>query len=196
MVTAPSRVERRREAIRRDILDAAWEIARTEGLGSIGMRQLAAAVGMRAPSLYEYFPGKDAIYDAMFADGNRDLAEAYEDLPGPDEVGVREALIEVTRRFVEFCNADEARFQLLFQRSVPGWHPSEEAYALAVANLASLGTFLGTCGIDDDASRDLWTAMLTGLASQQVTNDPGGDRWIRLIAPTVDMFLQARESSR
>lgn len=194
-MTAPSRIERRRAAVRREILDAAWEIARTQGLGSIGMRPLAAAVGMQAPSLYEYFPSKDAIYDAMFADGNRQLAEGYRDLPRPDEVGARSALIEASRRFVAFCNDDEARFQLLFQRSIPGWHPSDEAYGTALANLEALTRFLGECGIDDDASRDQWTAILTGLASQQVTNDPGGERWIRLIEPTVDMYLTARTDS-
>lgn len=188
---SPSRIEQRREGVRSEIIDAAWAIARTEGLGSIGMRQLGAAVGMRAPSLYEYFPGKDAIYDAMFAEGNRLLAEGYEGLPDPADVGARAVLIEATRRFLEFCNADEVRFQLLFQRSVPGWAPSEEAYDIAVANLEALGELLVRCGIDDDASRDLWTAILTGLASQQVTNDPGGDRWTKLIEPTVDMFLHA-----
>jgi hypothetical protein len=38
---------------------------------------------------------------------------------------------------------------------------------------------------------DLWTALLTGLATQQVSNDPGGDRWRRLVDPAVDMFLAA-----
>jgi hypothetical protein len=36
---------------------------------------------------------------------------------------------------------------------------------------------------------DLWTALMTGLASQQVSNDPGGDRWRRLLEPAVEMFL-------
>ena len=30
---------------------------------------------MRQPSLYEYFDSKHALYDAMFADGNRQLLE-------------------------------------------------------------------------------------------------------------------------
>ena len=63
----PSRRAVRRD--RREILDAAWELARSEGLVSFAMRDLGAAVGMRAQSLYAYFPSKNAIYDAMFADG-------------------------------------------------------------------------------------------------------------------------------
>jgi predicted enzyme related to lactoylglutathione lyase len=33
------------------------------------------------------------------------------------------------------------------------------------------------------------TALVTGLVDQQVSNDPGGDRWIRLIDESIDMFL-------
>jgi hypothetical protein len=36
---------------------------------------------------------------------------------------------------------------------------------------------------------DLATALVTGLVDQQLSNDPGGDRWIRLIDESVDMFL-------
>jgi hypothetical protein len=36
---------------------------------------------------------------------------------------------------------------------------------------------------------DLWTALFTGLVSQQVANDPGGERWTRLIEESTDMYL-------
>ncbi len=36
---------------------------------------------------------------------------------------------------------------------------------------------------------DLWTALTSGLANQQVANDPGGDRWLRLVDDAVSMFL-------
>ena len=35
---------------------------------------------------------------------------------------------------------------------------------------------------------DLWTAISTGLVDQQISNDPGGDRWTRLIDEAVDLF--------
>ncbi len=31
--------------------------------------------------------------------------------------------------------------------------------------------------------------MTAGLAAQQTANDPGGDRWLRLIDDAVDMYL-------
>ena len=75
MSALPNRDRRaeRREATRREILDAAWEMVRTDGWASLSMRELGARVGMRAQSLYKYFPSKHAIFDAMFAESNRDL---------------------------------------------------------------------------------------------------------------------------
>jgi hypothetical protein len=35
----------------------------------------------------------------------------------------------------------------------------------------------------------MWTALTTGLVSQQIANDPGGDRWVGLIDEAVAMFL-------
>jgi hypothetical protein len=44
-------------------------------------------------------------------------------------------------------------------------------------------------GITKPRHLDIATALITGLIDQQVSNDPGGDRWIRLIDESIDMFL-------
>ena len=36
---------------------------------------------------------------------------------------------------------------------------------------------------------DLWTAIITGLTDQQISNDPGGDRWARLLDEAVDLLV-------
>src|SRR3712207_8871758 len=67
----------RAEATRREILDAAWALVREEGLAALTMRDLGARVGMKAQSLYGYFPSKHAIYDAMFGEANRELVARW-----------------------------------------------------------------------------------------------------------------------
>ena len=42
---------------------------------------------------------------------------------------------------------------------------------------------------DPAAAMDLWTALIGGLSSQQLANEPGGERWIRLFDRAVDMFF-------
>ena len=51
-------------------------------------------------------------------------------------------------------------------------------------------------GIHDPQHVDMWTALVTGLVDQQVSNDPGGDRWTRLIDESIDMFLAHCRATR
>jgi AcrR family transcriptional regulator len=184
----------RAAATRREILDAAWEQVRAEGLGSLVMRDLGARVGMRAQSLYGYFPSKHAIFDAMFGESNRELLRRMTDLSPADtpEDGVRER----ARVFLHFCVEDPVRYQLLFQRTIPRFEPSPEAYAPALEVLDEVRAALGACGVTDDRAFDAWTAVTQGIAAQQDANEPGGDRWIRLIDEITDMYLEHYSPTR
>src|SRR6266567_4726883 len=71
----PSRRARRHEATKARVVEAAWELARSEGLSGIALRDLAARVDLSQSSLYSYFDSKHALYDAMFADGYRRLLD-------------------------------------------------------------------------------------------------------------------------
>jgi AcrR family transcriptional regulator len=177
----------RNAATRREILDAAWQLVREEGLAALAMRDLGARVGMRAQSLYGYFPSKHAIFDAMFADGNRELLSRLAglgDIDDPDE-----RLRELSRIFVRFSVEDPVRHQLLFQRTIPGFEPSAESYQMAVDGLAQARATVRACGITSQRAFDAWTALNSGLAAQQNANEPGGQRWVRLVDELTDMFL-------
>ena len=184
----------RHAATRREILDAAWALARERGPSGWALRDVADAVGMRAPSLYGYFAGKHALYDAMFADGYTDLLARSEPLYREVSEGRSEAVSALTRvatLFVEFCAEDPARMHLLFLRTIPGFQPSADAYALALRVLDRMAEVLAAAGASAPEQLDLWTALLTGLATQQVSNEPGGTRWRRLVGPAVEMFTAA-----
>jgi AcrR family transcriptional regulator len=190
MSAMPQVRDRRAEryaATRREILDAAWDLVRANGLGALAMRDLGARVGMRAQSLYAYFPSKFAIFDAMFAESNRELLRRMRDLAST--IDPIEALRARTRLFLAFCVEDPGRYQLLFQRTIPGFEPSPEAYAPALDVLQTAREALLACGISDPQAIDMWTGITGGLAAQQIANDPGGDRWTRLADEAADMFL-------
>ena len=162
---------------------------RANGLAALSLRDLARSVGMQPPSLYSYFDSKNAIYDAMYAQGAQQFVdEQKSSLPlGDDPVA---ALKAVVRFFVEFCAADFARYQLLFQRTIPGFEPSPESFKISQDNLEELAALLARYGVQSPEALDLFTALGTGLADQQLSNDPGGDRWIRLIDDAVEMFYE------
>jgi AcrR family transcriptional regulator len=184
--TTRDRRAERREATRAEILEAAWELARTQGLAGLSLRDVARRIGMRPPSLYWYFESKQAIYDAMFAEANRQLLARLAEQDWPAEP--RAILQRSARVFVEFSAEDIERYQLLFQRTIPDFEPSPEAYGLAVQVLEEMRARFATAGLRDPAQFDMWTALVAGLATQQTANDPGGDRWLRLIDEVVDMY--------
>lgn len=176
----------RHAATKAEILEVAWALAAENGLTAVSLREIATRVGMRPPSLYSYFASKNDIYDAMFAQGAEAFAaaEPWDDMTGD----ARHDLALMLRYFVEFCAADAARYQLLFQRPIPGFEPSAESFAISEATIGRLVEQLARCGITDERALDLFTAVGTGLTAQQLSNDPGGDRWIRLIDDAVDMY--------
>lgn len=187
--TQPRRRDRRRnrhEATKQEILDTAWSMVRADGLAALSLRALAHAVDMEPQSLYTYFASKNALYDRMFADGNQELASRFARAQIPDEP--RAALLAVARLFVDFAAEDQARYQLLFLRTIPGFQPSPDSYAIAVKVFADVRTLLARAGLRNDADFDLWTVVVAGLASQQLANDPGGDRYTRLTDDAVTMF--------
>lgn len=177
----------RRQATIDEILAAAWQLARSEGLAGLSLRELAAGVGMRPQSLYSYFDSKNAIYDAMYAQGCRHFVAGQERWVLTGEA--RADLTTIGRYFVEFCTDDPVRYQLLFQRTIPGFEPSAESFAISENGLAAVQSHLASLGIDDPRATDLFTAIGTGLTDQQISNDPGGDRWVRLIDDAMEMYL-------
>ena len=185
----PQRRDRRRarhEATKREILDAAWQMMRSDGVNALSMRALAQAVEMEPQSLYTYFASKHAVYDHLFAEGNQELLARFERIEiGDDPI---DALRGVARLFVTFAAEDQARYELLFLRTIPDFEPSRESYAIAVEVFAKGRSVLTDVGLNEEATFDLWTALVAGLASQQLANDPGGDRYIRLIDRAVTMF--------
>ena len=157
----------RHESTKREIVHAAWTLAAERGLAAWSLRDVAEAVGMRAPSLYVYFDSKGALYDAMFADGYRAFLARIE--ATPPEQDARAMLGRAAHVFFDFCVADPARYQLLFQRTVPGFVPSPASYALAGTALDLLVDVMRDAGVAEQREVDLLTAVLTGLTCQSLS---------------------------
>lgn len=134
------------------------------------------------------YDSKAAIYDALFAEGYRQFDAEMADvaLDPDDPVGSLTADVE---RFLAFCQVSIARYQLMFTRAIPDWEPSPEAYAVSVASYNRQAEAFATLGLEGQRAADLWTGLCAGLAAQQLANDPGGGRWVRLARDAAEMFI-------
>jgi AcrR family transcriptional regulator len=178
----------RREATRREIVEAAWEIARQDGLAAVTLREVAARVGMQSPSLYTHFASKNAIYDAMFGEAWAEYLQICEDFGPSIPKAPRKALLMMLQSFVDFSVADQARFQLMSLRVIAHFEPSPDAYAPSVAVMTLFRERLVRIEIHTDADVDLCAATVGGLVDAQFANDPGGERYIRQLPRVVDML--------
>ena len=183
---AVTKVAQRREAKIASIVEAAWRLARQDGIQVVSLHDLAKEVGMRQPSLYAYFDSKNALYDAMFADGNRELVARLDALDLPADP--RAALKVLLGAFADFALEDPARNSLLFRRVIPGFEPSPEAYAVAVEALSRVVAVMNRAGVTDPGDIDCMVAMVAGLIEAQLSNEPGGDRWLRHLNRMVDLL--------
>jgi AcrR family transcriptional regulator len=117
-VGVKERQERDREAMTRNILDAARELFVAEGYQNVSIRKVADRIEYSPAAIYSYFPSKDDIFYALAEEGFRLLFKSSaERQPGPD------ALDDVRRAFwhlYEFSKQHPEYFALMFvDRSVP-----------------------------------------------------------------------------
>lgn len=172
-------------ATRAEIVSAAWASAHEHGLAGLTLRDIADRVGMQAPSLYSHFASKSEIYDAMFVEAWNaycDSAQESADVLPEDRLG---RLHFVAEHYFDFAVADLARHQLMDVRTVPDYAPSPTAYEASL-RAYELGRQHLAFLTDDDF--DVYTALIAGLIAQQLANDPGGQRWRRLLPRVISMF--------
>ncbi|MGA8987651.1 TetR/AcrR family transcriptional regulator [Aeromicrobium sp.] len=184
------RVAERRELTRREIIDAAWEVAGEVGLASLTLRQIAAKVGMQAPSLYSHFESKNAIYDEMFARAWGDFEESalarWANLSGQPRLAVK----QMVRHFFDFAVADLARYQLMNQRILVGFEPTARSFAPSLRVVERSAEIHQAAGVSSEDHLIL-LALVSGVVNQHFANDPGGTTYSDLLDRSVDMWADA-----
>jgi AcrR family transcriptional regulator len=190
VIVKPNRDRRteRHEAIRREILDAAWDAAHETSIAGLTLRDIATRVGMQQPSLYSHFASKQAIYDAMFKQAWQVFLDDVRSAIGGLPAEPRPRLIAIAEHYFDFAVADLPRHQLMDVNVVPNFQPSAEAYAPAMQVYNLMLDQLRGMDITRDEDADVYTALIGGLVNQQLANDPGGQRWRRLIPRVIAMF--------
>ena len=124
----PLRQRRERDRIEtmETILDCAQEVMRKKGVNGLNLPDVARMVGMQPPSLYEYYPGKNGIYDALFKRGVRLFQERIFSELSPDQ-NFSQCCMAIFRSFMGFTKDQPELYRLIFVHPVPGFVPSPEA---------------------------------------------------------------------
>lgn len=188
-----TRVTRRRAAVTRELLDAAWRLIERDGVAVLTLRELAAQLGMRPQSLSGYFPCKSELLDALFRDGFSQATERLLRLPQSGDAKVN--LVNSVSDFLDFCVSNPGRFQLMLQRAVPGFTPSPASLRYSSESLQIMLERAASAGVRDAADVDLLRALINGLASEQIANEPDGRRFISQAERAVTLVLSSGQRS-
>ena len=205
MQTVRQRRRNQRDAIIEDILALARQMMREQGVAALSFNEIARQLGIRPPSLYTYFPSKDAIYDELF---RRGFVEFGARMQAQFAKGgsTRDQMRGAFEVYMTFALENPELFQLMFQRPVPGFVPSATSMAVSLAALESAyGHMAGVMRADElhlgmpiEEAADLVIALTHGLTELHLANHPqlplGEGRFGKLVTRAVDLLLAAWES--
>jgi AcrR family transcriptional regulator len=177
---------------------------RQQGAAALNLNEVARRLGLKTPSLYEYFPGgKMAIYDALFRLGMQIYAERV--LPLRRQPGWVNFLRGGMETYMQFARDFPELYQICFERPVPGFEPSPESLQVSLATYQAAveevtrrveaGELQLASGLTPQQGVDLAIGMMHGLTSQHMANEPhlpvGEGRYGGLIPAAVALFEQA-----
>ena len=194
----------RRQQTIDEIIEVAVRLMAVSGVAGLSLGQVARQVGVRTPSLYGYFPSKNALYDAVFARGARSVLDAVgaASADAGQADSAYDALLIAGRAMARWCMGNQVYAQLLFWRPVPDFAPSPDAYQPAVElvdRTRTLFTDLRDRGLlrsdaDLDAAVRDWIVVVSGVLSQQLANAPDEDaetgRFVSALPSLTRMFTR------
>lgn len=196
----------RRQQVRLETIEKILTISREEmrknGVAALSLGVVAKRLGMRTPSLYTYFDSKNAIYDELFRRGFLEFGRWMAERPFQDGI-LRDNLQSAMATYMRFAQENPDLYQLMFQRPVPEFIPSEASMAVSLAQLDEARNQFSniltseelTASLPFEEARDLFIAMQHGLTELHLANDPelavGNGRFGKLIPHAVQMILDA-----
>jgi AcrR family transcriptional regulator len=150
----------------REILEVARELLESDGPEALSMRKLAERIGIRAPSLYKHFAGKQALEAAMISQGFEEQAALFDaalaDSPQP--------IVAMAEAYREFARVHPHLYRLMYDSSLDRsrLNPGSEDRAAAPA--------IGAMGGDRDLARALF-AFAHGMTILELNERflPGAD---------------------
>jgi len=171
---------------RRQIIEAARRLLEEQGPEALSMRNVAAEIGIRAPSLYEHVTDKRALESAIIADALTEQGEAQlaflENYHGDDP------LTGIAKNYRQWALDHPHLYRLVFSRDLDRDEP-----AVVTAEHLAAQPMRRITGGDISASRAIW-AFAHGMVSLELADrfPPDTDideLWLRGIAALKTMLV-------
>ncbi|GLX16994.1 TetR/AcrR family transcriptional regulator [Streptomyces lavendulae] len=195
--------------LRERLIDVGVELVRTEGTGSLGLREIARRAGVSHGAPRRYFPTHQSLLSAIARRGFGDLGARFL-AAGAERPAPREHVRALGRAYVGYALEQPGMFELMFRHDLldstgqePSGGPRLREQTLPLFGL--LTGLVGACGAAEPevAAAALWAglhgvAQLWGYGSLPLvlgtgtgTDDEAGRRLAALVDAVVDAHLGA-----
>lgn len=197
------RREREKLAMRQGILEAARQLARTEGWSAVTIRKIADRIEYSPPMVYEYFASKDDLLLELLREGYRDLAATMQKASHAIEDS-EQRLLSIGNAYCQFARAYPELYQVM---NGLGGVPLEAQERMLAARevcritLEALTAWTQSHGVilaDPDEKVEILWALLHGLVSLYII-DRSQDETLRaeqLAQQTLQSLLAAWSLSK
>lgn len=195
------RVQARREARLDEIVDAALAVMAETGAAGLSLGAVARRLGIRTPSLYEHVKSRGALCDEIFRRGWTQFAALTDDVRITGDTDLDAVLPAQLTAGLAWALDHRAHAELMFWRPIPGWQPSPDAFAPAMASVETATRLFSQAqqsgllrsDVPVDEVVQTWITLTAGLISQQLANEPDADveegRASRYLGSLVAMFV-------
>jgi AcrR family transcriptional regulator len=183
-VTARSRREEEKSALRKTILDAARVLFVSRSFEDVTLRMIAESIDYTAPTILNHFGSKEGLIFAICEEDFRALRARFERIAKiADPI---ERMRKIGLAYVEFAMANPNHYRFMFMMphpipeaadlSIDRSNPDQDAYAFVRATVAeaiAAGLFREECDDPDMVAQVLWSGV-HGLVSLHLTkgDDP------------------------
>jgi len=200
--TVDERRKTTHNAVVDDILSIAREMMQADGVAAVSFNGIARRLGIKPPSLYTYFDSKHAIYDMLFRNGYEQFTQSLQEQIARGE-GLEAFLRSFIVAYMTFGLENPDLFQLMFQRPIPGFVPSEESLEVSFGSLREMRQELQEILSAEEINvaqpieqtGDLIISLVYGMIALQLANEPdagvGEGRFGSLIENAVQLIMNA-----
>lgn len=160
---SPTARERRQDARKRQIMDAALIIAQERGWAAVTTRRLAEAIDYSQPVLYQHFTNRDHLIRAIAMEGFGSLTQLIHSSTETTADPVEQAC----RAYLEFARTQPRVYEAMFSLPTAIRFDSPETPAVVRSSFDALKALLVGARdvVDAEAAAEFFWALCHGLAT-------------------------------
>ncbi|WP_327044544.1 TetR/AcrR family transcriptional regulator [Microbispora sp. NBC_01189] len=183
------------DELRTRLLDVANDLLASAGPESLTVRRIASEAGCSTQLIYTMFGSKEGLAEALYLEGFERFRRRLEAVP--QRADPMEHLSLLGPAYREAALSEPGYYSLMFERTIPGFVPSERARTLARAALNIVDRVIADCisagrlmpTQPRKVADTLWAAAQGALSLERAGHLPDGKTYDIVTTAAIRAFM-------